>query len=409
MNEKIHEKLSDLMLFAVNFEKGDKIYLKFEYNLRDTALKISEKAYQKGAAYVHLEYDDAIARAHAIAGSSKDFYFPSFWDAQIEEITSGGWKLISLGSESEADVFEGLDTERASRYFKELSRAKEKHQKAIMSNALPWSLTYLPSVQMAKKAFPELNADQAVERYWEAIIRIMKLDLDDPVAYWKKKMEEDIQRSQYMEELNATHLHFEGPGTDLKVGIASSARWIGGFDKSRDGVDFMANIPTAEIFTSPDWRQTEGRVRLSKPFVMHQSLGPVPINAWFEFKEGKVVDFGADQGKETLQAFFNIDERARFIGEVALVDPQSPFAKEGITYYNGLYDENAACHIALGKAYPFTLKEQGDFSNEELLNLGLNTANVHEDMMIGGEDVDVTAILADGSRKAIIKDGHFVI
>lgn len=397
------------MLFAVGFKEGDKLYLKFENNLRDTALAISEKAYKKGAAYVHLEYDDAVIQAQAIAGAQKDFFFPTFWESKFKEITSSGWKLIALGSESEADVFEGLDPQRSSRYFQELARVRETRMKAIMNNAIPWSLTYLPSTAMAAKAYPDLSQEEAVEAYWQAIIRIMRLDKDDPVAFWKDKMQKDQQRSRYMDSLKATALHFKGPGTDLTVGLAQSARWIGGFDETAEGQPFMANIPTDEIFTSPDWRMTQGRVTLTKPFVMHQNLGPVPQKAWFEFKDGKVVDYGAEEGKESLKAFFDIDPRAAYIGEVALVDPQSPFAREGVTFYNGLYDENAACHLALGKAYPFTLKQTGDYSDEELLEMGLNTAHVHEDMMVGGEEVDVTAILPDGSRKAIISGGKFLI
>jgi aminopeptidase len=187
------------------------------------------------------------------------------------------------------------------------------------------------------------------------------------------------------------------------------AQWIGGFDETTDGKTFIANLPTDEIFTSPDWRKAEGRVTLTKPFVMHQNLGPIPQKAWFEFSNGKVVDYGAESGKDSLDAFFKIDQRACYLGEVALVDPQSPFAQQGITYYNGLYDENAACHLALGKAYPFTLKERNDFSDEELLELGLNISNVHEDMMVGAKDVDVTALLPDGSSKEIIKNGKFLI
>jgi len=172
---------------------------------------------------------------------------------------------------------------------------------------------------------------------------------------------------------------------------------------------FAANIPTDEIFTSPDYRKVDGRVALTRPFVMHQNLGPVPINAWFEFENGRVVDYGADEGKESLDNLFARDERVRYIGEVALVDPHSPFADSGLVFYNGLYDENAACHIALGAAYPSTLKTPGKYSDEQLLDMGMNVSAIHEDMMIGSTEVDVTAICADGSRVDIIKDGVFLI
>lgn len=409
MNQKIFEKISDLLLFAIGFEKGDKLFLKLDFDQRETALVLSEKAYKGGASYVHFQYTDEILQAQAIAGSREEFWFPSFMQTTLEEAVTPGWKLIAIRSNAEGDVFQSLDPNRSTQYFKQLAELSKNRRKAVMENRIPWTLTYLPSPSMAKKAFPELPPEEGQKRYWDAVISIMRLDKDDPVAFWKEKIKKDKKRVDFMTNLGATHLHFEGPGTDLMVGLATSAEWIGGQDRTFDGKPFMANIPTDEIFTSPDWRQSEGKVSLTRPFVMHNNLGPIPRGVWFEFKEGKVVDFGAEEGKETLQAFFDLDDRARYLGEVALVDPESPFAKTGITYYNGLYDENAACHLALGKAYPFTLREQGNFSDEELLGKGLNISTQHEDMMVGGSKVNVTAILPDGSKKAIIENGKYLI
>ncbi|MDA3849799.1 MAG: aminopeptidase [Spirochaetaceae bacterium] len=409
MNKDLYNKITDLLLFAVGFQRGDKLNIRVDFDQREVALAVSEKAYKQGAAFVKLDYSDAVLQAQAIAGTEEKFIFPDYLQSIYRETTQPGWKLIGIYSESEADVFDGLDTKRSSAYFQAFSENRKVRMKAIMDNRIPWTLTYLPSKTMAKKAFPQMEAEKAVLKYWEAVIAIMRLDLDDPVQFWKDKMIKDKKRSDFMNNLDASYLHFKGPGTDFKVGLAKMAQWIGGFDETTDGKTFIANLPTDEIFTSPDWRKAEGRVTLTKPFVMHQNLGPIPQKAWFEFSNGKVVDYGAVSGKDSLDAFFKIDQRACYLGEVALVDPQSPFAQQGITYYNGLYDENAACHLALGKAYPFTLKERNDFSDEELLELGLNISNVHEDMMVGAKDVDVTALLPDGSSKEIIKNGKFLI
>ncbi|MBN1646916.1 MAG: aminopeptidase [Spirochaetales bacterium] len=409
MNERIYEKIADLLLFAVNFRKEDKILLFCDVDQREAALHVAEKAYRDGAAWVDLRMIEPRMEYYAIQGSRKAFWFPDYIQALYSETIQQGWKSITIFSELDADIFKGLESTRAAGYFRTLAAVKATRRNAVMSNRIPWTLTFLPSVDAARKAFPSADPEQAVEAYWQTIITIMRLDQKNPVKFWKDKMNTDEKRSRYMDSLDAAALHFNGPGTDLRVGLARSARWIGGFNKSQDGQEFMANIPTDEIFTSPDWRTTEGRVRLTRPFVMHQNLGPVPQNAWFEFKAGKVVDFGADEGRETLENFFKIDERGRYLGEVALVDPQSPFARAGITFYNGLYDENAACHLALGKAYPFTLRRQGNYSDVELQEMGLNTADVHEDMMVGGPDVDVSALLSDGSSKDIIKGGSFLI
>ncbi|MBN2051630.1 MAG: aminopeptidase [Spirochaetales bacterium] len=409
MTRELYDKISDLLLFAVNFQEGDKITLAAEIDQRPVILNLVETAYKRGAAFVDVDYRDPVLQALAIQGAQKSFWFPGYLQEKFREITQKGWKLIGVYSETSADVFNGLDGLRSSRYFQDLAKVVALRMKAVMSNQIPWTLTYLPSEAMAKKAFPNLSAEKALQAYWELVIKIMRLDEDDPVAFWKKKAENDAIRVAYMDSLQPEYLHFQGPGTDLKVGLAEKAQWVGGFDTCPDGTRFMANIPTDEIFTSPDWRKTDGRVTLTKPFVMHQNLGAVPQKAWFVFHEGRVVDYGAEEGKESLDNLFRRDDRARYIGEVALVDPQSPFASPGITFYNGLYDENAACHIALGKAYPATLKERKDYTDEELRDLGLNTSDIHEDMMIGGEQVDVTAYSRDGKKQDIIRDGRFVI
>lgn len=409
MYEQYHEKIADLMLFAVSFKAGDKLIINIDYDCRETAKRITAKAYDRGAAYVDVYYNDTFLQAEAIKGKQKDYWFPQYLSEQFHETSKPGWKTIAVLSDAEADVFEGLPGEPSSSFFKALGKIRSERMKALMSNIVPWSLTYLPSEAMAKKAFPDLSTEEGMEKYWEAVIKIMRLDHEDPVAFWKEKMEKDRERSSYMNALAPEYLRFEGPGTDLKVGVNRNARWIGGYDFTTSGEKFVSNLPTDEIFTSPDCRKAEGRVSLTRPFVMHQNLGPVPERAWFEFKEGKVVNYGADQGKESLDSFFAMDDRACYLGELALVDPESPFAATGITYYNGLYDENAACHLALGKAYPFTLKEQGDYSDEELLDKGMNTANVHEDMMVGGLAVDVTALLENGKEVPIIKDGKYLI
>ncbi|WP_028974739.1 aminopeptidase [Spirochaeta cellobiosiphila] len=409
MLNKYYDKISELLLFGINFRKEDKISITIDHDQRELAKHLVRLVYNKGASYVKLNYIDKFLDAAAIGGSREEIFFPNYLQVIQKEVSQPGWKSIGIYSGIEDDVFEGLPSDRSSAYFKQKSQVGSIMRKAQMSNQLPWCLTFLPSIPMAKKSFPHLSDEEALERYEQAVIRIMHLDEEDPVQYWKDKTAKDAQRMQTMEKIQAEYLHFVGPGTDLKVYPNPKAHWIGGMDKTQDGQLFMANLPTDEIFTTPLWNKTEGRVALTKPFTMHQNLGPQILEAWFEFKDGKVVDYGAKQGKESLDAFFAIDPRSKYIGELALVDPQSPFAKEGFVFYNGLYDENAACHIALGKAYDFTMKEPKTVSDEEFMELGFNPASVHEDMMIGGEEVDVTAYCKDGSTVDIIKNGTFCL
>jgi aminopeptidase len=409
MHQKYYDKLADLLLFAVGFKSGDKISLSTDSYYRDLAQRLTERAYLGGARYVDLDYTDEFLQAAAIAGSNEEFWFPEFLENKYEEITQPGWKLISIRANSEGDVFGGLPVERSTAFLQAQRRVRRVRTKAVMTHKIPWTLTYLPSPSMSRLAFPGLTEEAGMAKYWEAIVKIMYLDDEDPRERWRAKQLADEKRSSFMNELKADALRFTGPGTDLTVGLNSKAQWIGGFDLALTGERFMANIPTEEIFTSPDCRRINGRVRLTRPFRMHQSLGPIPLNAWVEFREGRVVDYGAEVGRETLTAFFESDPRAVYAGEIALVDPASPIAATGITYFNGLHDENTSCHIAFGRAYPSTLIERRDYTDEELLAMGMNASTVHEDTMIGGPEVDVTAILSNGAEHALIHDGHYLI
>ena len=409
MNREYYDKIADIMLFGISFKKGDKLSINMDFDCREAAKRLVARAYDLGAAYVDLRYMDTFLHSEPIRAGLTQVEYPEYMKAAFAEISQPGWKSVAFMSEAEADVYENLDGAVSAEYFKSYQKVRSIRLKPIMNDEIAWTLTYLPSVDASKKVFPGLSLEEAVNAYWREVIKIMRLDLDDPVAFWKDKFEKDAERSRYLSMLAPDFIEFRGPGTDFRVGVNKNTEWSGGMKPAKTGDMFCANIPTDEIFTSPDWRRAEGRVALTRPFVMHQNLGAVPVNAWFQFKDGKVVDYGADEGKNSLDSLFARDERARYLGEIALVDPHSPFAESGLTFFNGLYDENAACHLALGAAYPSTLKESGQYSDEQLLEMGMNVSAIHEDMMIGSKEVDVTAVAVDGSRTEIIKDGQFLI
>ena len=397
------------MLFAVNLREGDKLTIQLNHDCREAVKPLAYKAYEKGAAFVYLKYIDDFINAAAISAGKRSVEYPEFFKDALYETSQPGWKTISYLCFSDEGVYEKLPGDVSTDFFKQFQTIIAYRRKQTLSDAYPWSLTFIPSEETAAKVFPDMTPAEALEAYWREVIKIMHLDNDDPVQLWKDKIEKAKSRTEYLENLAPEYLEYKGPGTDFKVWLNSNARWIGGRKKAKTGELVPANLPTDEKFTSPDFRKAEGRVALTRPFVMHQTLGAIPEGAWFEFKDGKVVDYGAEQGKESLDALFERDERAKYLGEVALVDPHSPFAESGLTFYNGLYDENAACHLALGASYSGTLKEEGEYSPEQLLEMGMNQSAIHEDMMIGSTEVDVTAVLPDGSRVEIIKDGKFLI
>ncbi len=407
--EKRHiDSLADLLLRAVNFH-GGRLLVHYERGARDLAVAVAEKAYRLGADLVDADCLDHGFKAAAIASGRTSYRFPDYLSAKMEEVSGSGWKKISIVTNEDQSVYEALPSDASAAYFSTLNALCAAHKRAVSSNAIAWTVTFVPSAAMAERAFPELSAEDALQKYGAAMVEVLHLDDADPAAYWDEEMAAGERRAALLDSLDIALIRFRGPGTDFELAPCREARWIGGYDRTIGGEPFMANIPTAEVFTTPDYRTARGRIALTRPLELHQNLGPRVEGAWFEFSGGAVTDYGAERGKSTLDTLFALDERLRYLGELALVDPRSPIARAGFAFHNGLYDENAACHIALGRAYEFTLRERRSLSESELQDKGFNTCTVHEDIMIGGPQVDAEAVLADGSVRPLIRDGVLLI
>ena len=245
-----------------------------------------------------------------------------------------------------------------------------------------------------------------ISNFWDVLIPIFRLDKKNPTQAWKKHIAELRQRSKLLNEAELSWLHFKGPGTDLKVHLSPKSIWCGGGMTTVDNRYYLPNLPTEEVYTTPDFRKTEGRVSVTRPLkIFNQNVE----RAWFEFNEGKVVDYGAEKGKEVLKQYFKADPRAMFLGEVALVDVNSPIYRSGKVFDSILLDENAASHIALGRGIPFAIQNGTTLAEDALEKLGCNNALLHTDFMIGTSDMNVTGRRFDGSYIDIIKAGRFVI
>jgi aminopeptidase len=232
---------------------------------------------------------------------------------------------------------------------------------------------------------------------------ILRLDRDDPVQAWWNLAQASVDRCRQLNGQAITSLHMTAPGTDLTLGCIPAAHWEGGTLTGPNGIPFIPNLPTEEVFTTPDWRRTEGRASVTRPV---QVMGKRVKGAWFEFRKGRVEDFGADDGTEQLAAFFDIDDRGRYLGEVALVDAESPIFQSGLIFSNILYDENAACHIALGSGYPLIASPEATTPDEKQA-MGINQSLVHTDFMIGCPEMDVTGTMAEGQEVPILRQGRF--
>ena len=298
-----------------------------------------------------------------------------------------------------------MDGDRVARWQKCVSQATEPIQHYQMDNKVKWCVASVPGPAWAKKVFPELEKSQALEALWNLIFEATRMKEEDPVEAWKRHDVLLKEKEKYLDDNNFDKILFKGPGTDLEITLVKGHKWIGGSSKLERGDVFMANIPTEEVFTMPHAKRVEGIVRATKPLSLQ---GQLVENFSIEFKEGKVVAFEAEKGREVLEKLFAMDEGAMRLGEVALVPDDSPISRRGVLFFNTLFDENASCHLALGNAYGENLRQAQELSEEEKKKLGMNTSMVHVDFMVGGPELEVLGIKEDGSQVVLLQDGNWV-
>ncbi len=409
----IQEKYIQVILEMVNMQEGQNLLIRTDPVNWHFASEIAAAAYKKGARYVRLDSNEVenprLYKAR-IENSKEEYlsYVPKFRTDMDKTMIEENWALIALKGEEDPDFLKTLDSERNAAVAKAIAQARRPFSRAVQNNKIQWLVVFIPTEKTAAKILGCDPSPEAVKELWKVLTPILHLDEDDPVSAWKQHSSELKRRAGILNGLKLKTIRFHGPGTDLSLGLSRKALWKGGSSVSTSGIEFSPNIPTEEVFTTPDFRLTEGRVAITRP-VLIPVLGKIMEGAWLEFKEGKVVDFGADKGKEVLDEYFSMDPAARYLGEVALVDGTSPIFKSGRIFYNILFDENASCHIALGAAYPECIEGGGSMSEEELKKEGANVSNLHTDFMISSPEVDVTGETYSGDRINIIKDGFFVL
>ncbi len=409
----ILEKYSQVILEMVNLQTGQNLFIRTEPVHWKFASVIAAEAYKRGARYVRVdsnEVENPYLYKARIENSKEEYltYVPKMRTDIYTNMLEENWALVVLKGMEDPDLLKSLDAKRNSAVAGAVAEARHPYSKAVQNNEIQWLVVFAPTEKMAAKILETESTPEAVDKLWEILKSILYLDADDPAEVWKKNSIELKRRAEILNSLNLEKIFFKGPGTDLTIGLTEKAVWEGGNSVSSRGIEFSPNIPTEEVFTAPDYRLTEGIVKITRP-VLVPVLGKMIDGAWLEFKEGRVVNFGADSGKEVLEEYFAMDPAARYLGEVALVDSNSPIYKSNMIFYNILFDENASCHIALGSAYPRCVKGGEKMSEEELKENGANISNLHTDFMIGSPDVDVTGETFSEEKAEIIKGGFFVI
>ena len=367
-----------------------------------------EEAYEAGASYVTVEWQDANLRKLDYAYQSMETLqnIPQDVYDRNARLNHDGACFLHILSDDPNGMKE-VDPEKISAYRMAYSKKMKDLRKYTMNNEGQWSIVGLPSIGWAHTVFPDFSEDEAYEKLGDAILMTSRVSEDtDPLENWEKHDAELIAHAKKLNEYDFAAMHFTSElGTNLTVQLVEDHVWAGGGDTTPKGVYFDPNIPTEEVFGMPHKDGVNGKVYASKPLSYG---GKVIRNFWFEFKDGRVVDYGAEAEKDTLTKLFSFDEGSRHLGEVALVPYDSPISQSNILFFNTLYDENAACHLAFGACYPENMKNGVNLSEEELHKRGANDSVQHVDFMFGTREMNVDGITKDGKSVPVFRHGSFV-
>ncbi|MGM8211483.1 aminopeptidase [Virgibacillus sp. W0430] len=404
IDQKTKEKYAELALrTGVNLQKGQALLINAPIEGADFTRIVVRKAYELGAKDVHVSWvDDELTLLKYEHAAEEVFATYPEWSVKMQEsFATNGGAVLSIRS-TNPDLLENIDPNRIATANKAAAQALTNFRRYIMNDKITWSIISIPTGDWAQKIFPDDSREGAIEKLWQAIAKIVRVDQDDPIAAWETLNNTLKIAREALNERNYDKLIFKGPGTDLEIGLPKGHIWKGGSAQSEKGIPFNPNMPTEEVFTVPHKYQVNGTVASTKPL----NYGGSVIDRFsLTFKDGKVIDFKAEQGEETLKHLLETDEGARRLGEVALVPDESPISQSGLIFYNTLFDENASCHIALGKAYPTNLEGGASLNEKELDAHGVNDSLVHVDFMIGSNKLSIDGVKTDGTIEAVFRNG----
>lgn len=402
------EKYAELALkTGVNLQKGQALMINAPIEGADFTRLVAKKAWELGAKDVHINWVDdeltLLKYEHAPEEVIADY--PE-WKVKLHDtFAEDGAAVLNIRS-TNPDLLQDIDPTRVAKANKASAQALVNFRKYTMNDKITWSIISIPTKDWAQKIFPDKSPEQAMESLWEAIIKIVRVDQDDPIQAWDKH---NATLEKAREVLNGKNYHkliFKAPGTELEMELPKGHIWKGGSAVSEQGITFNPNMPTEEVFSMPHKYGVNGTVSSTKPLNYGGSLID---NFSLTFKDGKVVDFKAEQGEAVLKHLLDADEGSRRLGEVALVPHESPVSQSGLIFYNTLFDENASCHIALGKAYPTNLEGGAKMDAEELDKHGVNDSLNHVDFMIGSEKLDIDGVKEDGTAEAVFRNGTWAL
>ncbi|MBE6089430.1 MAG: aminopeptidase [Clostridium beijerinckii] len=408
MNTDTLRKYAELVVKkGINLQDKQQLLINSPIECAEFARLIAEEAYEAGAINVIVDYnDEELALIKYNKAPMESFKRePKHAVLLREQLIKEKTAFISI-SARDPELLSGVDPNKISTLAKTANRAMKDVSAAMMSNEVQWCVVSIPTKGWARKVFPDLSEADAVENLWDSIFSIVRADKESPIEAWNEHLEKLKNRKDYLNEKNFKYLYYKSEGTDLTVELPEGHLWLSGEENSKDGINFVANIPTEEVFTLPKRDGVNGYVTSKKPL---NYGGNLIDNFKLTLKDGKIVDFTAEKGEEILKGLLDTDEGARYLGEVALVGYNSPISNSGLIFFNTLFDENASCHFAFGKAYPTCLKDGDNMSEEELIKNGANDSLTHVDFMVGSEELEIIGETAEGEKIQVFKNGDWVI
>jgi aminopeptidase len=390
---------------GANVQPGQEVLVRADIGAAPLARQIVRAAYRAGARFADVFWgDDQVALARFQHAPRDSFDYAPAWKTElIARQLDAGVAFISISSD-DPDLLAGQPPELVAAVQQAAARHAQPVYERISRSASNWVIVAAATDGWAARVFPDAPAAERVERLWQAIFAATRLGAADPVAAWRAHLAELDARAAALNARRYDALHYRGPGTDLTVGLVPGHIWCSAGMRSAAGTPFVANLPTEEIYTMPHRGRADGVIRSSRP----KSLDGALVDEFtLTFREGRVVEAHATRGEELLRQLIATDEGAARLGELALVPERSPIARSGLLFYNTLFDENAACHIALGMALRFTLEGGKELDAAALEAIGGNISSVHQDLMVGSAQLDIDGIRADGAAEPLMRAGEW--
>jgi aminopeptidase len=407
------EKYAEVILkIGLNLQPGQRLLIggptPYSYGtpleLAPLVRLIAKKAYQIGAKFVEVFWDDDQVRKIRFEHAPRDSFeeYPT-WRTDCQYKFGIGGDAVLLFAAFNPDLLEGQDPDLITTTINTYAKHRKSFGDLISTSAVNWNISPAPVDGWIEKVFPNVPQENQKSTFWDTIFDICRIKNENPIKLWEEHIKQLSARCKYLNQKQFVSLKYDAPGTDLTIGLPKGHIWGSARFNSEDGIEFVGNIPTEEVFTTTHKDKTEGVVTATKPLFRGNIIEDFKVT----FSEGKVIEITAKRGEELLQKMINTDEGARRLGEVALVPHSSPISQSGLLYYSTLIDENASSHIAIGRGFKFALKSGRKMSDEEFSNAGGNLSKVHIDFMIGSGKMNVDGITKKGKIEPLMRNGEW--